>query len=265
VQTISCQSDKQIKLESSVLNNLSMDKIQLPNDSDKNLYVLVDGKKSRVQNISSSGKNTQGTYYAYLDTMDDSVQLLLVVNKNENIFSWSEYYPGISHFYKDKLFLIAVKPYMERHLNQDIRIINMSNGKVVYNKNKSFKISDETTKMQEFYYLTPRFGIGESNTELNVYWDQAHFPVIKFQIYTDQTDWAAYSSNYDKYSLNELKYSSKSTGNFPLDSIQGNYTLVCSGVVGDYHYAIATKIKDSTSWEDYYLLITNSVSKEIKV
>lgn len=263
-------TDDSIVLNELNLVNFDVDNYLLPGDDSNELLIEVDNSKHNISNLVSYTFLDKNFFSFFLSTEDSQRQILLVMNKETGFIKNVDYYPATSHFFTEELVSFVILPYEERHLVLDI-IITDFNYDVVYKKSKSLRRSFDDYKIQDLYYLSPSFGKKIEDGELNIFLEQAHYPMglIRYEYTKANTDYPfsliSGSSNDNGYSINELNLSSNQNTEFNLSGFQGNYYIVCSQKKGDYDIAIATTKEASLNWCDYFILISSFSSSQKQV
>lgn len=256
---VSCKTQNTKKaIDETILKKLEITSLLLPDNN--SLFSYQEKRKTiEISNVVSSGFNKSGYFYAFLSTENEKKQILIVVNKEKSIFKWIDFYPETSHFYKEKLIAFVITPFPERHLEEEITIIDFENNKEV-TKIDSSKRSIDTMKLQDLYYMTPSFSQDEEGSELNIFWEQAHYPMSRMRCFLDPL-FVGFSSNDEDYSILEL-VPAVSVLDAQVNELQKKYSVVCSQKIGDLIIAITVNSKESQEWMDYDIVIVSD-SNEI--
>lgn len=254
----SCNQITQKRLDVSQLEKLQVHSFTLAESGSQNLQFKIDDKAYLVNNIVFNGINPDGIHYYFLSTDDNTKQILLVIDQTRNIYKWTDFYVETSHLFTKNMVAFVIKPFPERHIEEEITVTDFKNSKTVSDI-ESFRRNFGNDNLQELYYLTPIFNQTEEKYELNMYWEQAHYPMVKMRYSLDGLR-VGFSSNDNGYTINELIQAGPST-EIPLSTKLDNRKVVCSVKVGDAAISIAVNPADSKEWSDYTIITDNGSGK----
>jgi len=260
VLVFGCFPKENFKIDETILEKSKMDDFILPANNDE-IIINYKGKDktSAIQNVISSGYNTSGDFFVFLSTDNESRQILLVISQKRNIFKWIDFFPKTSHFYREKLIAFVIKPFPERHSEEEIYITDFINNKEITRVNSSIRSIDQD-KLQDLYYVEPSFSKDEEGLVLYIYWEQAHYPMTKMSYFLDSLD-VGFSSNDGNYSITELEENNSFDIN--LNGVLENYTILSSQENRSNIIAIVIEsdeiltLRKVLEWEDCSIIIAS--------
>jgi len=246
-----CNKIQLATIDETVLNRLELSDFILPVSNDISFGYIEKGKTYEITNVVNLGFNADQTFYAFLSTESNNTQTLLVIDKNRNIFTWANFYPETSHLYRKNMVACIISPFPERHLEEEIRVIDFYNNKDFFRIN-SFKRASQDENLQESYYLYPYYSKIEEGLELNIFWEQAHYPMEKLSYFLDSKDvW--FSSNDDDYSITELIEDTRPI-ELSENTVLKNLFIVCEEKIGETTVAVVLDQAGSLEWQKYRII-----------
>lgn len=91
---------------------------------------------------------------------------------------------------------------------------------------------------------------------MNIFWEQAHYPMSRLRYFLDSKDvW--FSSNDDDYSITELI---ENTNNIELseNTVLKNLFIICAEKIGETTIAVVSDQAGSLEWQQYRIITSSA-------